>query len=256
MNEGRVLCRSSEENEIAGHAQKRIKRKEALERKKIVDELIRVAYSKKDHLSSLPSFHRYCTNGLSVYLESGTGDKLSSFLKQYIQQLLKVNMEGPFGSEWPTEEKVKRREMVAWEARYIFVYRDPNSAGNKMSAFEERRNSIMRSSIVGFIHYRFVVEEEVPVLYLYELQLDARVQGKGLGKFLMQLIEAIAKQNGVSAVVLTVQKANLSAMKFYMTKLGYNISAMSPSRLHLTGFETNYEILCKVFDNKAKSALE
>jgi hypothetical protein len=30
-------------------------------------------------------------------------------------------MEEPYGAEWPLEEKVKRREMVVPEARYIFV---------------------------------------------------------------------------------------------------------------------------------------
>jgi hypothetical protein len=42
--------------------------------------------------------------------------------------------------------------------------------------------------LVGFVHYRFVLEEDVPVLYVYELQLESCVQGKGLGMFLMELI--------------------------------------------------------------------
>jgi GNAT superfamily N-acetyltransferase len=48
--------------------------------------------------------------------------------------------------------------------------------------------------LVGFVHYRFVLEEDVPVLYVYELQLESRVQGKGLGKFLMEHIELIAQK--------------------------------------------------------------
>ena len=48
------------------------------------------------------------------------------------------------------------------------------------------------SPVVAFVHYRFVVEEDFPVLYVYELQLEKCVQGKGLGKFLMQLLELIA----------------------------------------------------------------
>jgi N-alpha-acetyltransferase 40 len=31
-------------------------------------------------------------------------------------------MERYYGPEWPTEEKVKRREMVVPEARYVFVH--------------------------------------------------------------------------------------------------------------------------------------
>lgn len=103
-------------------------------------------------------------------------------------------MEVPFGLDWPIEEKVKRREMVAPEARYVFICEDENTDGNQMSALgKSRRSSVLMSPIVGFVHYRFIVEEGLPVLYLYELQLESHVQGKGLGKFLMQLAEAIAK---------------------------------------------------------------
>ncbi|KAF6158892.1 hypothetical protein GIB67_012309, partial [Kingdonia uniflora] len=54
-----------------------------------------------------------------VYLESGSGGPLTSHMKRYIQKLLKVievNMVRPYGSGWPTDEKVKRKEMVALEA--------------------------------------------------------------------------------------------------------------------------------------------
>lgn len=103
-------------------------------------------------------------------------------------------MEVPFGLDWPIEEKVKRREMVAPEARYVFICEDENTDGNQMSALgKSRRSSVLMSPIVGFVHYRFIVEEGLPVLYLYELQLESHVQGKRLGKFLMQLVEAIAK---------------------------------------------------------------
>lgn len=112
-------------------------------------------------------------------------------------------MEGPYGTEWPNEEKVKRREMVAPEALYIFVHESLDSSSNDgMSPGMNNKADLRKNtkecrgsnSIVGFVHYRFVVEEDIPVLYLYELQLEPRVQGKGLGKFLMQLIELIARK--------------------------------------------------------------
>ncbi|XP_038688270.1 N-alpha-acetyltransferase 40-like isoform X2 [Tripterygium wilfordii] len=109
--------------------------------------------------------------GLSVCLESGSEDKLSSPVKQYIQNLLK------YGSEWPAEEKVQRRDMV----------------GRLMDCAGFRR------PFVGFVHYRVTLEEDDPVLYVYEIQLESRVQGKGSGEFLMQLIELIAcKANTVN----------------------------------------------------------
>jgi hypothetical protein len=102
-------------------------------------------------------------------------------------------MEGPYGSEWQEEEKVKRREMVDPEARYIFVHEVANSNTDDMTTLlteEDTSTSRQEDSgpLVGFVHYRFVLEEDVPVLYVYELQLESCVQGKGLGMFLMELI--------------------------------------------------------------------
>lgn len=106
-------------------------------------------------------------------------------------------MERVYGSEWQAEEKVKRKEMVSPEARYIFVYETVDSDANQISESVRERGSQTvcpsdKDAIVGFVHFRFTLEEEVPVLYVYELQLEPRVQGKGLGNFLMQLIELIA----------------------------------------------------------------
>nr|GEU55306.1 N-alpha-acetyltransferase 40 [Tanacetum cinerariifolium] len=157
-------------------------------------------------------------------------------------------MEGPFGAEWPEEEKEKRREMSSPEALYIFVYNASSTPDNA------------KASMIGFVHYRFTTEEEIPVLYVYELQLEPAYQGKGLGKFLMQLVEQIACKNSMGAVVLTVQKQNTSAVNFYLNKLRYNISAISPSKVYqlmgIIGEEKSYEILCKTFDHEAKAVLE
>ncbi|KAM3322491.1 N-alpha-acetyltransferase 40 isoform X1 [Capsicum chacoense] len=237
---------------------KKTTRKEILEKKKNIKEIIEAAVSQKDPLSSFPTFRHYSTKGLSVYLESGCGDSLSSPVKQYIQNLLKVNMEASYGTEWPVEEKVKRREMGSSEARYIFVYEISNMDANIMLKLSKKVRCNAdgiddKGHLVAFVHYRFTIEEEIPVLYVYELQLEHRVQGKGLGKFLMVLIELIAQKSKMSAVVLTVQKANTIAMNFYRNKLRYLISTVSPSQM---GLQTNYELLCKSFDYEAKSVLE
>lgn len=45
---------------------------------------------------------------------------------------------------------------------------------------------------------RFVIEEGVAALYVYELQVAAAARRRGLGKFLMMLCEALGKKAGVS----------------------------------------------------------
>lgn len=44
--------------------------------------------------------------------------------------------------------------------------------------------------------------------FSYELQLEPDVQRKGLGKFMMQILELIAFSNSLKKVVLTVLKNN------------------------------------------------
>ncbi|XP_042462505.1 uncharacterized protein LOC122046068 isoform X2 [Zingiber officinale] len=215
--------------------EKKLKRKKVLEKKKTIDEIIKKASSVKDHLVFFPPFCHYERNGLSVYLESGLGDQLTSPIKKYIQNLLKINMEAPYGSEWPAEEKVKRREMVSPDAHYIFVRKSTNQT--PVSESEE-------TNCAGLTGDQNAL-------------LEACAQRKGLGKFLMQLIELIAHKNRMGAVMLTVQKANILAMSFYTSKLSYTISAISPSQIDpLIGSEKSYEIFCKTFDSEAKEKME
>ncbi|XP_022137332.1 N-alpha-acetyltransferase 40 isoform X2 [Momordica charantia] len=200
-----------------------LKRRKILEQKRIADQLVDVACSEKDHLSPFPSFQHYNHDGLSLCLQSGRGNKLSYSVKKYIQKLLKINMEGPYGSQWPTEEKVKYREIVSTQARYIFVHESSNASANgvpsKSDAEKTTTTSNKKDLMVAFVHFRFIVEEMIPVLYVYELQIEPRFQGRGLGTFLMDLVELIARKNCMGAVVFTVQKANSKALNFYKSKL-------------------------------------
>lgn len=105
-------------------------------------------------------------------------------------------MAGPYGSQWPTEEKVKHREMVSTHAHYIFVHEASNANANGMSSKSDAEKITTtltkKDPVVAFVHFRFILEETIPVLYVYELQIEPRFQGRGLGTFLMELIELIA----------------------------------------------------------------
>lgn len=118
----------------------------------------------------------------------------------------KINMEGPYGSQWPTEEKVKHREMVSTQARYIFVHEasHANANGKPSKSDGEKTSTTLnkKDPMVAFVHFRFIIEEMIPVLYVYELQIEPRFQGRGLGTFLMELIELIACKVPVSAFSL------------------------------------------------------
>jgi ribosomal protein S18 acetylase RimI-like enzyme len=76
---------------------------------------------------------------------------------------------------------------------------------------------------VGFVYYRYDYEPEKKseVLYVYEIQLEPEVTGKGLGKHLMQILELMALRHKMHWILLTVFKDNKRALNFYLNHLKY-----------------------------------
>ena len=81
------------------------------------------------------------------------------------------------------------------------------------------------------------------MLYVYEIQLESRCQGKGLGKYMMKMIELVAFQLEMACVMLTVMQENLAALKLY-TSLGYTQHSSSPPAT--VGDSPGYLILQKL----------
>ncbi|MGH0176366.1 UNVERIFIED_CONTAM: hypothetical protein FKN15_072682 [Acipenser sinensis] len=75
------------------------------------------------------------------------------------------------------------------------------------------------SSPLAFSHFRFDVECGEEVLYCYEVQLESRVRRKGLGKFLIQILQLIANSTQMKKVMLTVFKHNHGAYQFFREAL-------------------------------------
>jgi hypothetical protein len=86
-------------------------------------------------------------------------------------------MEPVFGSdEWPAQERTRRKDAAHKDARYVFVHRDgPQEEGGDG---REQAAAGADESPLGFVHYRFVVEEDVAVLYVYELQVSGASAGR------------------------------------------------------------------------------
>uniref|UniRef100_A0A8C6WBY6 N-alpha-acetyltransferase 40 n=1 Tax=Nannospalax galili TaxID=1026970 RepID=A0A8C6WBY6_NANGA len=141
--------------------------------------------------------------------------------------LTKTNMQTMYEqSEWGWKDREKREEMMDDRAWYLIAWED--------------------SSIpVAFSHFRFDVECGDEVLYCYEVQLENKVRRKGLGKFLIQILQLMANSTQMKKVMLTVFKHNHGAYQFFREALQFEIDDSSPSMSGCCGEDCSYEILSR-----------
>jgi len=198
---------------------------------------VQLANKKEDILSDFVAFTKYERNGVAAQLEFYTSESIPDELRAWCFDLLKANMEETYAEDWSDREK--RAELKDDEARFLVMKNKEDSEP------------------LAFVHLRFVYEEEIEVLYVYEVQVSEALQRKGVGKFLMQLCELIARKNDMKGVMLTCFKNNPSALAFYLEKLKYVIDPISPSYVNpLAADEYTYEIISKIFCAESKKALK
>ncbi|KAF6023721.1 NAA40 [Bugula neritina] len=212
------------------HKLRREQRKE--EAKKIADEqsLVNAANSVKNPLHLLiPHFHKYDRNGVNVTIECGFAKDWPEDIQQWGFEITRRNMKDLYGKEW--KDKEKRAELLEDTAQYLVAKQEGEP--------------------VAFCHFRFDMDFDLAVLYCYEIQLEEKVQRKGLGRFLMQLMELMAFKTQMRKVVLTVFHDNKAAMSFYKSRLNYGVDETSPSAVEAE-WEVNYEILSKTIKLQSK----
>ncbi|EXJ79435.1 hypothetical protein A1O3_08937 [Capronia epimyces CBS 606.96] len=103
----------------------------------------------------------------------------------------------------------KRKEMRLPDMRYIVLVESKTSR------------------LAGFISFMITYEDGFEVVYIYEIHFAPEWQGQGLGKKLMQIVEAIGQNVGVTKAMLTVFKTNTRAVNWYY-RLGYREDEFSP----------------------------
>ncbi|KAG7497409.1 N-alpha-acetyltransferase 40 [Solea senegalensis] len=180
-----------------------------------------------DPLTAFPAFKKYDRNGLNLQIECKRVTTLNPLSVEWAFELTRANMQTLYEqSEWGWKEREKREEMNDERAWYLLA-RDGDSAP------------------VAFSHFRFDVECGEEVLYCYEVQLESRVRRKGLGKFLIQILQLIANSTQMKKVMLTVFKHNHGAYQFFRDALQFEIDETSPSMSGCCGDDCSYEILSR-----------
>ncbi|XP_026808726.1 N-alpha-acetyltransferase 40 isoform X1 [Rhopalosiphum maidis] len=163
-----------------------------------------------DPTKPFSSFMKYNKNDLEVTMHFIKAPAMTTFLKDKLYSMIKDNMMEAYKKcPWGWDGKKKRAELFHKDARYILVR---HSSDNSLAAF---------------VHFRFDIENLIEVLYLYELQIEKNVRGKGLGRYLMTLLETMAFHYKMKRIVLTVLKSDVNVVKFYFS-LQYEIESYSP----------------------------
>jgi GNAT superfamily N-acetyltransferase len=108
----------------------------------------------------------------------------------FVFDLTKRNMQPVYdtasGAGWKWNDTKKRGELFSPETRYLLA-RDAGS-----------------SELLGFLAFRLELEDDLEVLYVYELQVVEVARRRGLGKHMMQVAELMARKNGLQRWVVCV----------------------------------------------------
>ncbi|XP_043931560.1 N-alpha-acetyltransferase 40 isoform X2 [Protopterus annectens] len=204
--------------------QKRLEERAAMD---AVCAKVEAANKLEDPLAALPVFKKYDRNNLNVTIESKKVSSLDQATIDWAFELTRANMQTLYEqSEWGWKDREKREEMTDDRAWYL-VARDEDSTP------------------VAFSHFRFDIECGEEVLYCYEVQLENKVRRRGLGKFLIQILQLIANSTQMKKVMLTVFKHNHGAYQFFREALQFEIDETSPSMSGCCGEDCSYEILSR-----------
>ncbi|XP_071962964.1 N-alpha-acetyltransferase 40-like [Antedon mediterranea] len=208
--------------------EKKMKRKEEQARYASSMLVVEAANALEDPMAELKAFKNYERNGLSLVLEVQKVSNLDKNTVDWAFSVLKANMEALYEKSQGGWRERDKREEITHEKSWFLLAKN------------------LDGDYVGFSHFRFDMDFDEEVLYCYEIQLERKVQRKGLGKFMMQILELMANKTKMSKVVLTVFKENRVANKFYLETLKYAVDETSPSVFDPMSPDLyDYEILSK-----------
>ncbi|XP_041969143.1 N-alpha-acetyltransferase 40 [Aricia agestis] len=202
--------------------EKRLARK--LEQRRIADgmKFVGSANKLKDLNTLCTDYLMYNNNSLEINLYIRKVTELEKTILDWAIDLTERNMKKLYETcVWGWNKNKKVEELTEHDAWYLIA----KDKDEKLQAFS---------------HFRFDMDYGDPVLYCYEVQIEAEGRRKGLGQRLMLVLESIAQKTHMKCVRLTVLTHNPAATAFFRA-CGYTLDESSPDKE-----ETNqYEILSK-----------
>ena len=121
--------------------------------------------------------------------------------------------------------RLKSRFLETYEEegteQLLFVV--PKGGKDQIVGYAECSFEIVGSD--NWMNERYFERKEMRPLYVEELAVHQDYQGQGVGNFMLEQIEHIAKVRGCTHLVLEVAENNDSALKFYRKRSFYKLDA-------------------------------
>ncbi|ERF68126.1 hypothetical protein EPUS_06937 [Endocarpon pusillum Z07020] len=179
----------------------------------------------------------------NLHITLSTWKEMSSPFREACVDLLKLTSRDHYHSSekgWSRAKKLK--EMGHPAMKYLLLRpvpaAPPTVKEGKLAGPEQTE---------GFLSFMITEEDRSEVIYCYELHLQPSLQGKGVGRRMMEVMEMIGSRVGVEKAMLTVFRSNDRAVEAY-ERWGYRVDDFSPEPRKLrdgTVKEPSYVILSK-----------
>ncbi len=170
--------------------------------------------SPRNFLELVKPMATYKKNDLDVTIEFLTPSD-PSFSSALVERLLDINEENmrdvynaASGNGW--NRRAKEREMTDDSARFLIAF------------------DASTRKIHGYVHVRFLIEGNCCVSYVYDVQIEGTSQRRGLGKWLLTMVDLTSRRLHMDWLMLTVFNANKTALDFFPKKLKYTVDETSP----------------------------
>jgi len=202
---------------------------------------VKLANEQVDPLSQLPSFTNYNKNGLNLKLETLQGPAVDEKTIEWAFKLLETNMKPLYEKCYQGKdpdlcwnESRKRDEMTDERAWYLIAKTEDGTP-------------------VAFSHFRYDMDYDDEVVYCYEIQVEKSYRRKGLGKFMMKVLELLCMKADMLKLMATIFKNDRPEVAFFKESLKFETDETSPVDDVYETFQ--YEIVSR-FNLKKKKAME
>lgn len=215
---------------------KKLNQTEVWKKENALNDILKKAEEESDLLSNFKAFKKTKDKEGKIYeLNCIKGESLRKTNDlDDILKILEVNMKDKYiENNWGWSISKKKKEFLDSSTRLLIIRQ---SESNKM---------------VGYLSFRFLLEDNKPVLYVYEIQILKEFRGNKFGRHLLILSELLANKFKMSFVMLTVFKNNVKAQKFFRC-LNFKNDENSPKLTIFDAIDINTELTYDILSKKTK----